>query len=260
MSSRMRRLVGVAGVGALAALSQGCVTLAQYDELKERNRELTFTLEHADDAIAQKEERIQSLQQELATLRTQLSAANERHAGAVRALEEARATFDDNYQRMLSELRENSGPGMQISQYGGLILEDSILFNAGHYELRPEGQRLLDPVIAQLQNSQYAGCTIEIAGHTDSDPIRASQSRVRTNWELASKRAEAVLGYMIQHGIPEGRVFISGYSSMQPLDPGTTPDAKRRNRRVEIRLHQPAPGSDAQYGVGPEAARPERGG
>lgn len=260
MSSRMRRLAGVAGVGALAVMSQGCVTLAQYDELKETNRELTFTLEHADDAIAQKEEQIQSLQQELATLRTQLSAANERLTATRDALEAANATMEQQIQEMLTQLRENSGPGMQISQYGGLILEDSILFNAGHYELRAEGQRLLDPVIAQLQNSQYAACTIEVAGHTDSDPIRASGSRVRTNWELASKRAEAVLGYMIQHGIPEGRVFISGYSSTQPIDPGTTPDAKRRNRRVEIRLHQPAPGSDAQYGVGPEPARPERGG
>jgi chemotaxis protein MotB len=42
--------------------------------------------------------------------------------------------------------------------------------------------------------------------------------------------------YAISRGIPGDRLAAAGFADMQPIDPGITPDAYRRNRRIELKL------------------------
>ena len=44
---------------------------------------------------------------------------------------------------------------------------------------------------------------------------------------------EATAGPVPAH-VPPERVFLAGYGAFRPNDNGTTDEAKRRNRRVEI--------------------------
>ena len=42
--------------------------------------------------------------------------------------------------------------------------------------------------------------------------------------------------YLIGKGISPQRLVAAGFGEFQPLDPGTSDDAYRRNRRIELKL------------------------
>ena len=42
--------------------------------------------------------------------------------------------------------------------------------------------------------------------------------------------------YMVAQGIPADRIAAAGFADNQPLDPGDSEEAFRRNRRIELKL------------------------
>jgi chemotaxis protein MotB len=75
---------------------------------------------------------------------------------------------------------------------------------------------------------------LRVDGHADRNPIRTA--RFASNWELSAARAIAVAQLLIQEGLPANRVAATAFGDNQPLDPGDTPEAYARNRRIELRL------------------------
>ncbi len=76
---------------------------------------------------------------------------------------------------------------------------------------------------------------IVVAGHTDDIPI--STRRFPSNWELSAARAATFVHFMKRRGkIDPKRMEIRAYADTQPLDPAKTPQARAKNRRVEILL------------------------
>lgn len=75
--------------------------------------------------------------------------------------------------------------------------------------------------------------TLRIEGHTDDVPIRTS--RYRSNWELSTARASAVVAYMIQQvGVEPGRLAAAGYGEFHPRVANDSPSNRARNRRIDI--------------------------
>jgi chemotaxis protein MotB len=60
--------------------------------------------------------------------------------------------------------------------------------------------------------------------------------RYRDNWELSSARATAVVKFLISAGVPANRLVAAGFGEFQPLDEADTPEARNRNRRIELKL------------------------
>ena len=75
---------------------------------------------------------------------------------------------------------------------------------------------------------------LRVDGHTDVRPINSPV--FKSNWELSSARAISVVQYLISLGVPAQRLVAAGFAEFQPLDPGNTEDAFRRNRRIELKL------------------------
>ncbi len=75
---------------------------------------------------------------------------------------------------------------------------------------------------------------LRVDGHTDTRPIATAQ--YPSNWELSSARAQSVVRFLIDQGIPPNRLAAAGFGEYQPIDPGTTEDAYRKNRRIELKL------------------------
>jgi chemotaxis protein MotB len=75
---------------------------------------------------------------------------------------------------------------------------------------------------------------LRIDGHTDIKPI--TNPTFPSNWELSSARAISVVRYLIDQGIPPNRLVAAGFGEFQPLDPGDSDDALRKNRRIELKL------------------------
>ncbi|HNM44583.1 OmpA family protein, partial [Plasticicumulans sp.] len=119
------------------------------------------------------------------------------------------------------------------------VFQSEVLFGSGEAALSEAGKPDLDKfagVYRQLSGRlpEDLPVIIEIIGHTDREPIRAS--RFRSNWELSTARAQAVVDYLIRQGIPPQRLAAVGMGEFHPVDPADTPEAFRRNRRIELKI------------------------
>ena len=76
---------------------------------------------------------------------------------------------------------------------------------------------------------------LRVDGHADRTPIRGSP-RFASNWELSAARAIAVVQVLVSAGLPPERAAATAFGEFQPIDPGDTPEALARNRRIEFRL------------------------
>lgn len=113
-----------------------------------------------------------------------------------------------------------------------LVLGERIAFNVGDATLLPDFKPTLMRIAGFI--SSQKGYKVAVAGHTDDVPIKTE--RFPTNWELSAIRAVNVAKFLISHGIHPGRVSIEGYSAHRPLQPNSSGQNRRANRRVEITL------------------------
>ena len=77
---------------------------------------------------------------------------------------------------------------------------------------------------------------LRVDGHTDKDPIKTA--RFPSNWELSSARAISVVQFLINQGLSPNRLAATGFGEFRPLDDRSDEIAKRRNRRIELKLTQ----------------------
>jgi outer membrane protein OmpA-like peptidoglycan-associated protein len=93
--------------------------------------------------------------------------------------------------------------------------------------LLPESRDILGDVAASLVANPQV--TIEVAGHTDNTGPRA------LNDTLSLARAEAVVAFLIEHGVEANRMVAHGYAWDQPVASNKTASGRAQNRRVELR-------------------------
>ena len=74
---------------------------------------------------------------------------------------------------------------------------------------------------------------VQIAGHTDDQPIRTL--RFPSNWILSQRRAEAVTS-LLESVLPASRLSAEGRADTEPLVDNSTPANRAQNRRVEVSL------------------------
>ena len=114
-----------------------------------------------------------------------------------------------------------------------LELPSAILFESGKADLSKDGQATLSQVASVL--ATITSREFQVAGHTDNVPL-TSKSRFRTNWELSTARAVAVVTFMQKSGVTPTSLSAAGYSEYQPSMGNDTEDHKAMNRRIEITL------------------------
>ena len=110
-----------------------------------------------------------------------------------------------------------------------LQMHANMLFKAADTELTPQAMKTLKNIAVVLKN--YRG-NIEVAGHTDNTPLR--HSRFKSNWELSSARASAVVEALIRLGITQNRLHATGYADTRPIASNATAAGRAKNRRVEF--------------------------
>jgi len=232
MAGFTRFTVAASVLGALLAGTQGCVSYDMYDRKTKEAEGYKAAYMGADTAVANKQKEIDLLRAQLAGKDREVATANQRAANANLVVD---AKFNDlkaKYEKMIEDLRGEEGGGdFTINQNtGGVVLEDNVFFSPGKAELKSDKFPSLDALIGKLQTGELGAATIEVAGHTDTDPI--TRSGWKDNYQLSSERARAVLVYFQKKGIDTTRLFLSGYGSTRPRG------KKAEDRRVEIVLHE----------------------
>ncbi len=145
-------------------------------------------------------------------------------------------------QRSIAAIQERfkDTVGAVLDEAGRLKLDvkGKILFQTGSAILSTEGKSLLDAISEEvLLNADYSDYAIRIEGHTDNTPIGGDALR---NWNLSAERAIAAVKYLQEHAnVSAQRLAATGYAFYQPIDTAETPEAKAKNRRIEIILVPP---------------------
>lgn len=229
----------------------------------ERTRLQTSLTESREDAAGQRE-MVQQGEASIADLNRQIGVLNEQLAKVSRALEiseasleEKKVEIEDLGQRLnvaladkveelaryrsefFGKLREalQDNPDVHI-EGDRFVLPSEVLFSSGSSDLDKNGQREIATVARTLktitgQIPDDVDWVLRVDGHTDRRPIRKT---FPSNWELSAARAINIVKYMIARGIPADRLVAAGFAQYHPLDPADTPEAYRRNRRIELKL------------------------
>ena len=114
--------------------------------------------------------------------------------------------------------------------------------------LRPESFPPLDTVANLL--TQNPAIIIEIGANTDNKGNDAY------NMKLSQARAQSVVDYLVQKGIPNERLEAKGYGESNQIAPNTLPNGKdnpegrQLNRRTEFKIIGSIPGKELIYEQG----------
>jgi chemotaxis protein MotB len=117
-----------------------------------------------------------------------------------------------------------------------VTLANEILFTPGQATLRKSEISELDKIHSVIQQ-RYAGKTVDVVGHTDTDPIQKSAKLWKDNWELSAERALTVLRYMVSHGTPAKEIRAVACGESRPVASNGSASGKAKNRRVEVVVH-----------------------
>ena len=123
------------------------------------------------------------------------------------------------------------------------VFQSEVLFDQGQAEIGTYGRQQLTQLAVTLTNiagqiPDDINWILQVDGHTDNLPLRAG--RYRDNWDLSTERALSVVRFLRDQGLPANRLAAAGYGEFQPLDGRNTDDARRVNRRIELKITQRA--------------------
>jgi len=204
--------------------------LAQVDILNQQIAALRRQLAAIEDALSASESAGKEAQTKIADLGSRLNVAL---AQKVQELSRYRSDFFGRLRQILG-----ARPGIRVVG-DRFVFESSVLFDSGRADVSAAGHQSLDDLAAAVIDLEREippdiPWILRIDGHTDKHAITGGQ--FKSNWELSSARAIAVVQYLIAKGIPPDRLAAAGFGEFQPIDTGADDEAFARNRRIELKL------------------------
>jgi chemotaxis protein MotB len=239
--SSMLETAGQEGDSASVAISGLQTSL---DKEKNISSEALAKVELLNQQIAAMRRQLQTLNSLLTESETKNSQSEAQIAELGKRLNSALAQRVQELTRYRSEffgrLRQILSQRSDILVVGDrFVFQAEVLFEKARAELNAEGQaemlKLADAV-KQLEREipPDIAWVLRVDGHTDVDPIQSSQ--FRSNWDLSAARAIAVVNFLVANGVSPQHLVAAGFGEFQPIDPGSTEEAKSRNRRIELKL------------------------
>ena len=276
MSKKGILAIGSICIAAIVAIVLAIILYSTSGKLKQTQAELTTTksiLQRTEIAKTDLEEKLAETQTMLEETRSELNQTQEILQNASEAarkiaaerntLQQDKSALEHEKESLRAKLAEIESELQRIrvqSQRSivaiqekfkdtvGAVLDDAgrlrldvkgkILFETGSAILSTEGRALLDAIAEEvLLNTNYSDYAVRVEGHTDDAPIGGSELR---NWNLSTERAIAAVKYLQVHAkVDAQRLAATGYAFYQPIDTADTPEAKAKNRRIEIILVPP---------------------
>jgi chemotaxis protein MotB len=176
------------------------------------------------------------LEQKLAELNAELqylASERDRNANAAAQAKKRLATFRQMLERFQAMVKSGKLKIKIVNNKMIVEMASAILFDSGQAKLSEEGEIALTEVAAILADIQDR--TFQVAGHTDDVPVGRGR-RFKSNWQLSSNRAVAVVNHLIENGMRPENLSAAGYGDTQPAAPNDTEEGRAQNRRIEIVL------------------------
>jgi len=205
LSLKRRVLLVLCGVSVLLA---GCVSQGKYDELEGKYNTL--------------QGQYTQLQSQYAQLQQASTAQATKSAADIAGLK-----------------KEIDAGQVHISRLQNAIkytVNSDLLFRPGSWEMSPQGREVIAKLAPQLAPFQQSKLVVN--GYTDNAPIGPALQRegVTSNEVMSQKRAEAVMEYLISHGVKPDMISARGWGEADPIASNKTVQGRAQNRRVEVTL------------------------
>jgi chemotaxis protein MotB len=238
---------------------RGVVEAAKNDQAgRADGSNLSSQLDIQKETTARAVAQIEILNTQIGALRRQMAALEEALGASEKKEKESQLRIADLGQRLnlalaqraqelsgyrsefFGRLREILGNRPDIRVVGDrFVFQSELFFDSGSAVLRREGRVELDQLATALLDLDTRipaeiSWVLRVDGHTDIQPIAVSQ--FKSNWELSAARAISVVQHLISKGVLPKRLVAAGFGEFQPIDPGNTEEAFRRNRRIELKL------------------------
>jgi len=106
------------------------------------------------------------------------------------------------------------------------IILRGVNFDFDQATIRPDASAILDEAVEILR--EQPNLDVSVDGHTDAIGSEAYNQR------LSERRAQAVVDYLVRHGIERSRLEPRGFGKSQPVASNATDEGRAQNRRVEL--------------------------
>jgi chemotaxis protein MotB len=146
------------------------------------------------------------------------------------AVADAQARMVESLNTVLERLDQVGVRALRDDRGVVVSMPEASAFAVGQADLSQSARRLIRELTPVLE---AATGEIRIEGHSDDTPI--TTARYTSNWELSAARATEVIRFLLtQTSLPPTRLSAAGYGEFRPLVPNDSPEARARNRRVDI--------------------------
>jgi len=214
-----------AAADKVARLDQGVdstvIELVEFiEELRERSQQSELDLEDSRMRIAELEDEIRDLDEQLGGVSQERVALVQRLEAEARIRQQF-ASIEGLFDR--EEAR--------ISREGNTIVLRlvGLTFASGSANVEPQYRNLIAKV--NQAASVFPRSQIVIEGHTDS------YGSDETNLRLSQQRAESVSAFLSsEFGVQAFRISSVGYGETQPIANNETEQGRTRNRRIDVRI------------------------
>lgn len=110
------------------------------------------------------------------------------------------------------------------------IVLRGVNFDFDKSNIRPDAAVILDEAVRML--GTRGGSAVAVEGHTDWIGTDAY------NQGLSERRANAVMNYLVDHGVDASRLSTTGYGESRPIASNQTREGRALNRRVELLVQE----------------------
>jgi outer membrane protein OmpA-like peptidoglycan-associated protein len=175
------------------------------------------------------QEQITPLSRQVMEVDTRVRQTEAKTDGAMGRIAEIDAQL--NQTKSQAELAFKNLENLRLEQRFVLGVHEGATFALGSSNLTADAQRAIDTFLHTLNGTNEV--TFFVVGHTDNT---GSEDY---NEALGQRRAASVARYLItQKGVNPLRVTAVSYGERAPLANNSTPQGRRKNRRVEIQVYK----------------------
>ena len=148
--------------------------------------------------------------------------------------------LQEAFEEVVAEMQADQVVDVQTDENGNITIElaSAAFYKSGSAEFRPQALPVLQKIGELLNAPRFKAYEVEIAGHTDDDPIHTRM--YPSNWELSTGRATRIVRYFVQLGLDYRRFKAAGYAHTRPKVPNRDKEGnpivenQMENRRVVL--------------------------